>query len=945
MERNINDDVYRLSLNDYDYLHDDNSRSMEVVPDLPQNPRRDGYEPVPDIRSRERYTMAVRRQGRVSWSNPLGQNDEPSEIHEEEREVCDIEIDVKKIPKLTMGDYEFDVKNDQHSYYLLDYDRFPPEEDRHRLPSRQVRERFKRFIVLYLQYLAEYSPGTIAETFILISRTNNFASAKGMKPLQRTLCADWFGPVKRTRGRPLKKTRAIIRMDINSEDLVIYPNKLDVKQLALFVKNVLLRDWASLMDTNLTAAEKERCLEYHSPFQVLEMFGLFDYLSVFYFMVDQPDTTYFYQYDIKQMPTQRSVAKIKEKLDQGLVFPLVPTWIKKENNRLQTTMSDLDSFTYEFRKDGDNRNVKVSKLFLQYPLIRCFDVAEWIIADKKNWMAMFWQNTARQLYNGPVIAQLQLFKPDHPVWEQFAKKHGNAARDEICQHFSAHRKIPIHHYDKILDTFVYPILDHIREVWCAGDPEDADWVVKFLANVTFNQEEKLGFIMAICSVPGIGKNILDPLFHNMMGQFFQTLQSVGPLLSNWSTEVTKKFFIIINEVSRDDYRKVHELLKTKATESRTRTEEKFERAGSTHDCASFAMFSNNKNAIEIGPGDRRMKIIQGLANMSKILSKEPDYYVKLGTLVKLPDTAYFFREYLKSIYRLEDDMRKTLSEGLDNDYRRQIMTLQNSEPIKQWMYMRASLALGNDFDYFDQAETAKKSEVEFLSQIGEDSPFASILGKRKQLQPTLANAVRDNFYQTNFKEYRFTRKTKLTVKKKRMIKTFQKNDKGETITKEREIEVDEVPACIDVFKWAPGVGIYVDAGVLYDDFLYFLNEERKRIEIISKERPKGRVPITKKEFITMASSVMKNSLNEIDVAFVLDGRVVPREALDGINGESIRFAPGEEWKSSIAITENNDYLEQHKMRSCIDGTGEIKILLFPPELVTKKLECDSKNIK
>ena len=152
---------------------------------------------------------------------------------------------------------------------------------------------------------------------------------------------------------------------------------------------------------------------------------------------------------------------------------------------------------------------------------------------------------------------------------------------------------------------IAPILNHIREVWCADNPRVYTYVIKWLAHAICRPWIKMGCSLVLVGNEGCGKSLLINAIGSIFGQYFLTLTDMDDLLGRFTSILCDKLFVFADEVVWGGCKSVSGKLKGIITEPQIRCEHKGFDTYMVESFTNFILATNNHWAVPAGENARR----------------------------------------------------------------------------------------------------------------------------------------------------------------------------------------------------------------------------------------------------------------------------------------------------------------------------------------------------
>lgn len=192
---------------------------------------------------------------------------------------------------------------------------------------------------------------------------------------------------------------------------------------------------------------------------------------------------------------------------------------------------------------------------------------------------------------------------------------------------------------------IQPILDHLKMVYCAGEEEHYQYVLKWFAKIIQDPEHKpqVGLVF-YCKDHGTGRNTFTNYFQNeILGcDLSATARQIERIFGKFNSILAKCMFLVIEEAS-GDIKKYMEDFKNLITEPTFTIEKKNIDAGTFKNYVNPILLTNNKDILDIDDKDRRFAIFES----SACKKGDVDYFNKLYACLGNKKNAGIFIKYLR----------------------------------------------------------------------------------------------------------------------------------------------------------------------------------------------------------------------------------------------------------------------------------------------------------
>jgi hypothetical protein len=194
-----------------------------------------------------------------------------------------------------------------------------------------------------------------------------------------------------------------------------------------------------------------------------------------------------------------------------------------------------------------------------------------------------------------------------------------------------------------------PIVWHIENIWCNGDKNLSEYVLKWLAFLVQYPSIIPGTILVLRSPPRCGKNIItDFIRKSLFGPdlVFST-SDLGKILGRFNSPIQARKLIVMNEAGMvsGEWHKANDHLKALITEDYVSIERKGLESQDCNHYAGFMILSNHDAPIRVEMGDGRIVCL----DVSSRCKSNFTYFDQLGGILEHPDTPGSFMSYLLSL--------------------------------------------------------------------------------------------------------------------------------------------------------------------------------------------------------------------------------------------------------------------------------------------------------
>lgn len=165
--------------------------------------------------------------------------------------------------------------------------------------------------------------------------------------------------------------------------------------------------------------------------------------------------------------------------------------------------------------------------------------------------------------------------------------------------------------DEALAAAAAPFVDHLSEVWCAGDPVLTEYVLNWFAYLLQHPAKKAGTALVLRSRQGAGKNIIADWFGKyVLGpRLYLCTPDVEEVLGRFNDTLVGRKLVVLNEAAiggdAAGWRAYNDALKSRVTEETLSVNPKGLARYTVHDAAAYLIFSNHDEPVRVASDDRR----------------------------------------------------------------------------------------------------------------------------------------------------------------------------------------------------------------------------------------------------------------------------------------------------------------------------------------------------
>ncbi|MBF0454030.1 MAG: PriCT-2 domain-containing protein [Magnetococcales bacterium] len=153
------------------------------------------------------------------------------------------------------------------------------------------------------------------------------------------------------------------------------------------------------------------------------------------------------------------------------------------------------------------------------------------------------------------------------------------------------------------------ILNHIMEIWCAGNQELFDYVIKWLARMFQFPGERGHTALVLHSGEGTGKNIVIDILVRAFGDHAFVASQPDHLVGRFNDHLGRAVLVFANEAVWGGDKQQEGALKQLITDEKMAVERKYIPTYHTKNCAHVIIASNNDWVAPMGMDDRRFVVM------------------------------------------------------------------------------------------------------------------------------------------------------------------------------------------------------------------------------------------------------------------------------------------------------------------------------------------------
>jgi len=202
------------------------------------------------------------------------------------------------------------------------------------------------------------------------------------------------------------------------------------------------------------------------------------------------------------------------------------------------------------------------------------------------------------------------------------------------------------------DAAVQSIVNHVKEVFCNGNVQHTDYVLKWMANLVKYPWKKTEVLLLLFGIEGCGKSMVIDFFANMVLGTHLSFQTASPgvdVFGKFAVGTHRKLLCFCDE-GGEELTKYQDALKNLITAKAVRVEKKGQDIRLEDNYTNVIVASNNAGPVKISSNDRRVVAFQ----CSEIYKDDLQYFANLADALSSDECARGFYDFLME-YDLEED--------------------------------------------------------------------------------------------------------------------------------------------------------------------------------------------------------------------------------------------------------------------------------------------------
>ena len=188
---------------------------------------------------------------------------------------------------------------------------------------------------------------------------------------------------------------------------------------------------------------------------------------------------------------------------------------------------------------------------------------------------------------------------------------------------------------------IKPWLNHIDEVWSAGNKKLNDYILNWFANIIRDPSSKPGIALVVKGIQGSGKSMFCNFFGDWVigKKFFVQTNESSQLVGKFNSLTENKLFIVCDEIANfGGLHNSNNKLKGMITETEQSVEKKYHDPIKTFNAARYCFLTNNPWPVRVEGNDRRYLCVEASGHRKG----HEDYFNILGGLMNKDCGKHFF---------------------------------------------------------------------------------------------------------------------------------------------------------------------------------------------------------------------------------------------------------------------------------------------------------------
>ena len=185
--------------------------------------------------------------------------------------------------------------------------------------------------------------------------------------------------------------------------------------------------------------------------------------------------------------------------------------------------------------------------------------------------------------------------------------------------------------------------DFLRDIICAGDESNFDYLIKFMAHMLQKPAEKPGVMLTLLGGQGTGKGVYFSLLRAIWPRTTLQASNIEQITGRFNACLERNFIICMDEALFSGDKKSMDSLKSIITESMLQVEQKFQPTRTIQSVHRLFASSNHSHFGSIELDDRRFVFLK----VSDAKQQDTNYFGGIAAAINDPATIGALVYYLK----------------------------------------------------------------------------------------------------------------------------------------------------------------------------------------------------------------------------------------------------------------------------------------------------------
>ena len=203
--------------------------------------------------------------------------------------------------------------------------------------------------------------------------------------------------------------------------------------------------------------------------------------------------------------------------------------------------------------------------------------------------------------------------------------------------------------DNDWEAAVEPFKEHIRDIWCKGNNEYADYVLNWYAHILQKPWDKTRVSLSVKSrLEGTGKTLVDESVGHVIGEKYYTeISDESQVLGQFTSVLANKLLVVMDEAVWGGDKKSHGKLLSTITGSKQKIECKGVDAIFVDSYINLRQNSNKDHFAYVQDGSRRPFMLEASTKRGRVMTPETTVY--FNRLAAVPPEALAHLLYTRDL--------------------------------------------------------------------------------------------------------------------------------------------------------------------------------------------------------------------------------------------------------------------------------------------------------